>query len=80
VIDIFSKGGVERTAQQFKLPFLGSVELDPNIRQGGDRGLPVALAPEASSVGTASFYGIARKLMERAEEQRAHEQNVFEIT
>jgi len=80
VIDIFSKGGVERTAQQFKLKFLGSVELDPNIRHGGDRGLPVALAPEASSVGTASFYAIARKLMERAEEQRAHEQNVFEIT
>ena len=80
VIDIFSKGGVERTAQQFKLEFLGSVELDPNIRHGGDRGLPVALAPEASSVGTASFYAIARKLIERAEEQRAHEQNVFEIT
>jgi len=38
VIDIFSKGGVERTAQQFKLPFLGSVELDPNIRHGGDHG------------------------------------------
>jgi ATP-binding protein involved in chromosome partitioning len=80
VIDIFSKGGVERTAQQFKLPFLGSVELDPNIRHGGDRGLPVTLAPEASSVGTASFYAIARKLIERAEEQRAREQNVFEIT
>jgi ATP-binding protein involved in chromosome partitioning len=80
VIDIFSKGGVERTAQQFKLPFLGSVELDPNIRHGGDRGLPVALAPEASSVGTASFYAIARKLMERAEAQQANEQNVFEIT
>jgi ATP-binding protein involved in chromosome partitioning len=80
VIDIFSKGGVERTAAQFKLPFLGSVELDPNIRHGGDRGLPVALASEQSSVGTASFYAIARKLIERAEEQRAHEQNVFEIT
>jgi ATP-binding protein involved in chromosome partitioning len=80
VIDIFSKGGVERTALQFKLPFLGSVELDPNIRHGGDRGLPVALAPEASSVGTASFYAIARKLIERAEEQQAHEENVFEIT
>src|SRR4030081_1261475 len=75
VIDIFSKGGVERTAQQFKPAFLGSVELDPNIRHGGDRGLPVALAPEASSVGTASFYAIARKLMERAEAQQANEQN-----
>src|SRR6201985_277424 len=45
VIDIFSKGGVERTAQQFKLPFLGSVELDPNIRHGRDRGLAGGLAP-----------------------------------
>src|ERR1700744_3860737 len=34
-IDIFSKGGVERTAQQFGLAFLGSVELDPEILQGG---------------------------------------------
>ena len=44
VIDIFSSGGAERTAHQFGLEFLGSVELDPGIRSGGDRGLPVALA------------------------------------
>ncbi len=80
VIDIFSTGGVERTAQQFKLPFLGSIELDPNIRQGGDRGLPVALLPPESSVAPASFYAIARKLIERAEAQAANEQNVLEIT
>src|SRR5580692_2259356 len=43
-IDIFSKGGTERTAKQFGLAFLGSVELDPEIRQGGDTGLPIALA------------------------------------
>src|SRR6202789_3633564 len=44
VIDIFSKGGAERTAQQFNLPFLGSIELVPAIREGGDRGLPEAPA------------------------------------
>src|SRR6266567_3892426 len=43
-IDIFSKGGAERTARQFNVPFLGSIELVPAIREGGDRGLPVALA------------------------------------
>ena len=43
-IDIFSRGGAERTAAQFKVPFLGSIELIPAIREGGDRGLPVALA------------------------------------
>ena len=44
VIDIFSSGGAERTAQQYGLEFLGSLELDPEIRSGGDRGLPVTLA------------------------------------
>jgi ATP-binding protein involved in chromosome partitioning len=28
-IDIFSRGGAERTAKQFNIPFLGSVELSP---------------------------------------------------
>src|SRR5881275_1016182 len=45
-IDIFSKGGGERTAKQFGLPLLGEIELDPNIRKGGDTGHPVALAGE----------------------------------
>jgi ATP-binding protein involved in chromosome partitioning len=44
VIDIFSSGGAERTAQQFGLEFLGSLELDPSIRKGGDSGLPVTVA------------------------------------
>jgi ATP-binding protein involved in chromosome partitioning len=78
-IDVFSKGGVERTAKQFGLPFLGSVELSANIREGGDRGLPVALAGE-DSPASAGFYGIARKLEERAGAQKAKEENVFEIS
>ncbi|HVT96478.1 MAG TPA: Mrp/NBP35 family ATP-binding protein, partial [Acidobacteriaceae bacterium] len=41
-IDIFSSGGAERTAKQFNIPFLGSVDLVPEIRQGGDTGMPVA--------------------------------------
>ena len=39
-IDIFSKGGAERMAKQFNMAFLGSIELDPEIRHGGDHGLP----------------------------------------
>jgi ATP-binding protein involved in chromosome partitioning len=78
-IDIFSKGGAERTAAQFKIPFLGSVELIPAIREGGDRGLPVALAgpksPQASE-----FFGIAQKLMERADAAAAASNDVIEIS
>jgi len=79
VIDIFSKGGAERTAAQFKIPFLGSIELIPAIREGGDRGLPVTLAgpksPQASE-----FYGVAQKLMERADAAAASASDVIEIS
>jgi ATP-binding protein involved in chromosome partitioning len=79
IIDIFSQGGVERTARQFDLTFLGSVELDPKIREGGDRGLPVALAPP-ESVASAAFYAIAKKLVMEAAAQQAKDENIFEIS
>src|ERR1700744_5770581 len=44
VIDVFGAGGAERTAAQFGLEFLGALELNPQIREGGDKGMPVALA------------------------------------
>jgi ATP-binding protein involved in chromosome partitioning len=78
-IDIFSKGGAERTAKQFNIPFLGSVELALEIRQGGDTGLPVALAgPE--SPHAAQFYAIASHLAERAQDLARKVENVFEIS
>lgn len=78
-IDIFSKGGAERTAKQFDLPFLGSIELDPEIRNGGDRGLPIALAGK-SNAKAAPFYEIARQVAERAQMQSAKQEDVFEIS
>jgi ATP-binding protein involved in chromosome partitioning len=78
-IDIFSKGGAERTAKQFALPFLGSIELDPDIRQGGDTGLPIALAGP-DSAKAAQFYAVARQIAERAQAQSAKTENIFEIS
>ena len=78
MIDIFSKGGAERTAAQYGLAFLGSLELVPAIREGGDRGLPVALAgPEDADA--AQFYAVARKVADRAEEVAARSGDVIEI-
>jgi ATP-binding protein involved in chromosome partitioning len=77
-IDIFSRGGAERTAKQFGVPFLGSVELLPAIREGGDRGMPVALAGPKSPQA-AAFYSMAEKLMEQAEQAAASAQDVIEI-
>ena len=79
MIDIFSTGGAERTAKQFDVPFLGSLELDPEIRAGGDTGMPVALAgPE--STRAKQFYNIARELAEKAQQQSAKAEDVFEIS
>ena len=66
-IDIFSSGGGARIARQFSLPLLGEIELDPNIREGGDSGHPVALAGE-TSVGAKAFYAFAAKVIEKAAE------------
>jgi len=77
-IDIFSRGGAERMAKQFNVPFLGSIELVPAIREGGDRGMPVALAG-AKSPQAAAFYAVAEKVMEEAERVAAAATDVIEI-
>jgi ATP-binding protein involved in chromosome partitioning len=77
-IDIFSKGGAERTAKQFNLPFLGSIELDADIREGGDKGLPVALAgPESEKAK--QFYAAAKHVAETAQAQSAKAENILEV-
>ena len=77
-IDIFSKGGAERTAKQFAVEFLGSLELDPSIRKGGDRGMPVTLAGPESEIAE-GFYAIARKVVIAAERVTAQGGGVLEI-
>jgi ATP-binding protein involved in chromosome partitioning len=79
VIDIFSSGGAERTAAQFGLEFLGSLELDPSIRKGGDSGLPVSLAGPDSEIAK-GFYEIARKVAAAAVEIAGRSEDVLEIT
>lgn len=69
-IDIFSRGGAEKMAKQFDVAFLGSVELDPEIRKSGDSGSPAVLAGEGSPHAK-SLYEFARKVVARVEEIRS---------
>ncbi len=47
---IFGTGGGRRTADELRIPFLGSVPIDPAIVAGGDQGHPVVLArPDSPS-------------------------------
>lgn len=69
-VDVFSKGGGERTAQQFGIAFLGNVELDPDIRKAGDTGKPAVLAGE-DSPHAKSLYALARKVEARVNELKS---------
>ena len=66
-IDIFSTGGGERTATQFGVPFLGKIELDPDIRKGGDSGRPIVLEGDASPHAQ-SFFAFAKQVAARVAE------------
>src|ERR1700732_277723 len=54
-IDIFSRGGAEKTAEQFGVSYLGEVQLDPDIRKASDSGRPTVLDGEGSSSGKFFF-------------------------
>ena len=79
VIDIFSTGGAERTARQFGVDFLGSVELDASIRSGGDRGMPVSLAGPENATAK-SFYDLAEKVAARAKKISDSTEQILEIS
>lgn len=66
-IDVFSRGGAEKTAEQFGVNFLGSIQLDPEIRKAGDSGEPAVLQGE-DSAHAKSLYDFARKVAARVDE------------
>jgi ATP-binding protein involved in chromosome partitioning len=59
--DLFGSGGGQQMAQRFDVPFLGSLPLVRELREGGDRGVPiVASAPDHPA--SRSFLEIAQRM------------------
>ncbi|MGI8916900.1 MAG: Mrp/NBP35 family ATP-binding protein [Chloroflexota bacterium] len=46
--DIFSHGGAHRLCDQLHAPFLGEIPLDEQVRESGDRGIPISAQPDPS--------------------------------
>jgi len=69
-VDIFSRGGAQKTAEQFGVAFLGAIQLDPELRKAGDSGKPVVLDGE-NAPHAKSLYDFARKVIARVDEIRA---------
>jgi len=63
-IDVFGHGEGQHMAKSFGVPFLGEIEIDPQIRIGGDTGKPVASLGE-DAPGSKSIYAVARNLVAR---------------
>lgn len=52
-MDIFGSGGGERLARESGVPFIGSIPIDPAVREGGDQGVPVVISHPGSPVSQA---------------------------
>jgi len=65
-IDVFGHGEGQHMAKNFGVPFLGEIEIDPQIRIGGDTGKPVASLGE-DAPGSKSMYAMARNVVARLE-------------
>lgn len=59
--DIFSRGGAQRAAERFKIPYLGEIPITPALREGGDLGVPILIQDPNCEVSKC-FLEIAAKL------------------
>ena len=60
-MDIFGTGGGEKLAKMTGVPFIGTIPIDPQVRVGGDQGMPVSLSHPDSPVAK-SMVEIAEKI------------------
>jgi ATP-binding protein involved in chromosome partitioning len=61
---IFGEGGGQRVADEYGVPLLGQLPLDPETRRGGDEGAPITVRRPDSAQAVA-FRDIAKRVVER---------------
>ena len=59
--EIFSRGGAQRAAERFQIPYLGEIPITPALREGGDKGVPILIQDPKCEVSKI-FLEIAAKL------------------
>ncbi len=62
--NIFGEGGGQKLADQYGVPFLGSVPLAQEVREGGDKGVPVIVSNPDSPQARA-FRSVAEEVARR---------------
>ena len=61
IMDIFGSGGGKALAEHAGVPFLGSIPIDPKVREGSDEGVPIVVSDPDSKVAQA-FVELAERL------------------
>jgi ATP-binding protein involved in chromosome partitioning len=62
--NIFGEGGGEKLAEQYHVPFLGSIPLGIEVREGGDSGIPVVVG-KPDSPQSIAFRRVAEEVARR---------------
>lgn len=62
--NIFGEGGGQRLADKYEVPFLGSVPLAIEVREGGDKGVPIVVS-QPDSVQARAFRSVAEEVARR---------------
>jgi ATP-binding protein involved in chromosome partitioning len=70
-IDVFGQGGGKRTADKMQVPFLGEIALDPQVRIGGDSGMPVSAHIGDEDPHGAPFLALAKLVEQRCTESQS---------
>ena len=76
--DIFGAGGGEKLSKELETPFLGGIPIDPRIREGGDKGIPIIYDLEGSKEA-AIVMEIANKLSEQINIRNSSSRGKVEI-
>jgi ATP-binding protein involved in chromosome partitioning len=76
--DIFGTGGGLNFSKDTSTPFLGSIPIDPRIRIGGDKGIPIVY-DMPDSEHAASIMEIAKNLIEQISKKNSESGSKVEI-
>jgi ATP-binding protein involved in chromosome partitioning len=77
-VDVFGSGGGEKLAKETNTPFLGTIPMDPIVREGGDTGKPVIITSPNSPVAHA-LENIAGEVAARVSMAAMNQENVIPI-
>lgn len=63
---LFGEGGGQETADALEADLLGQIPIDPNVRIGCDKGIPIVVSDPESNAAQV-FFKIAQEILNRLE-------------